>query len=117
MVHFSSAFYNMILRVRETANAALSNALYDLYSVNVDQRLNEFRTVDVNQRLHEFRTAALTQFEDIRDRRWVRKDEIWSVLFDDWRKKALARASAIIIAVGALGGAVAGILAVVDALK
>ena len=108
---------DMILRVRETANAALSNALYDLYSVNVDQRLNEFRTVDVNQRLHEFRTAALTQFEDIRDRRWVRKDKIWSVLFDDWWKKALAIASTIILIAGALGGAAAGISVVVDALK
>lgn len=108
---------DMILLVRETANAALSNALYDLYSVNVDQRLNEFRTVDVNQRLHEFRTAALAQFEDIRDRRWVRKDEIWSVLFDKGWKIAAAIISTAILLAGALGGAAVGILAVVDAVK
>ena len=108
---------DMILRVRETANAALSNALYDLYSVNVDQRLNEFRTVDINQRLHEFRTAALAQFEDVRDRRWVRKDQIWAVLFDKGWKRLLAISSTAILLAGALGGAAAGILAVVDAIK
>lgn len=106
----------MILRVRETANAALSNALYDLYSVNVDQRLNEFRTVDVNQRLHEFKTAALAQFEDLRDQRWVRKDQIWAVLFDKGWKRLLAIASTAILLTGALGGAAAGIIAFVEAI-
>ena len=48
-----------------------------------------------------FRTVALTQFEDIRDRRWVRKDEIWSVLFDKAWKMALAIASTIIVKGGA----------------
>ena len=40
----------MIRRVRETANAALSNALYDLYEVAVEKRLDEFKV----QALEEF---------------------------------------------------------------
>ena len=40
--HYSQA--QMIARVRETANAALSNALYDLYQVDVEKRLNDFKS-------------------------------------------------------------------------
>ena len=68
----------MLLRVRETATSALGNALYDLYSVNVDQRLSEFKT------------NALTDFKDVRDARWVQKEEIWSILLDVTWKKILA---------------------------
>ena len=81
----------MILRVRETANAALSNALYDLYSANVDQRLNEFKT------------DALVEFRNIRDERWVQKAEIWGVLLSTWWKKTLA----ILLPALFLGGSLA----------
>ena len=63
----------MIARVRETANAALSNALFDLYQVDVEKRLNEFKS----QALDEFRKEG-----------GIRRDEIWSVLFDVWWKKS-----------------------------
>ena len=65
----------MIRRVRETANAALSNALYDLYEVAVEKRLDEFKV----QALEEFKNAG-----------WVRRDELWSVLVDVWWKRILA---------------------------
>ena len=65
----------MIGRVRETANAALSNALYDLYEVAVEKRLDEFKA----QALEEFNKAG-----------WVRRDELWSVLLDVWWKRILA---------------------------
>ena len=71
--HYSQA--QMIARVRETANAALSNALYDLYQVDVEKRLDEFKT----QALEEFRKAG-----------GIRRDEIWPVLFDVWWKRILA---------------------------
>ena len=66
---------DMIARVRETANAALSNALYDLYQVDVEKRLNEFKS----QALDEFRKEG-----------GIKRDEIWSVLLDAWWKKILA---------------------------
>ena len=65
----------MIARVRETANAALSNALYDLYQVDVEKRLNEFKS----QALDEFRKEG-----------GIKRDEIWSVLLNAWWKKILA---------------------------
>ena len=71
--HYSQA--QMIARVRETANAALSNALYDLYQVDVEKRLNDFKS----QALDEFKKEG-----------GIRRDEIWSVLFDVWWKKILA---------------------------
>ena len=72
-LHYSQAY--MIGRVRETANAALSNALYDLYQVDVEKRLNDFKS----QALDEFRKEG-----------GIRRDEVWSVLFDVWWKKILA---------------------------
>lgn len=66
---------DMIKRVRETANAALSNALYDLYQVDVERRLDEFKA----QALEEFRKAG-----------GIRRDELWSVLLDVWWKRILA---------------------------
>ena len=85
---------DMILRVRETANAALSNALYDLYSDNVDQRLNEFKT------------DALIEFRNLRDERWIQRDKLWSVLFNSWWKTSLAIAIPTIFLVAAVAGAV-----------
>ena len=76
---------DMILRVRETANAALSNALYDLYSDNVDQRLNEFKT------------DALIEFRTLKDERWVQRDKLWSVLLNTWWKRTLAVAVPLIV--------------------
>ena len=72
-LHRSQA--EVIARVRETANAALSNALYDLYQVDVEKRLNDFKS----QALDEFRKEG-----------GIRRDEIWAVLFDVWWKKILA---------------------------
>ena len=66
---------SVISRVRGTADAALSNALYDLYQTDVEKRLNEFKY----QALEEFRKAG-----------GIRRDEIWSVLFDAWWKRILA---------------------------
>ena len=71
--HYSQE--DLIKRVRETANAALSNALYDLYQVDVEKRLNEFQS----QAVEDFRRAG-----------WIRRDELWSVLFDVWWKKIIA---------------------------
>ena len=95
----------MILRVRETANAALSNALYDLYSINVDRRLNEFQT------------ATMSEFTDIRDRTWVRKDQLWQLVFDTWQKKALAGLAVLLPTVAAGGAIVAAVFAVLQYLK
>ena len=89
----------MILRVRETANAALSNALYDLYSDNVDQRLNEFKT------------DALSEFRNVRDERWVQRANIWSVLLNTWWKRTLAIAMPLIILALSVSGLVFAILA------
>ena len=69
---------DMILRVRETANAALSNALYDLYAVDVEQRLNQYR-ID-----------ALDGVRKEMDDRWVKRETIWSVLLSSWWQKVLA---------------------------
>lgn len=69
---------DMILRVRETANAALSNALYDLYAVDVEQRLNQYR-ID-----------ALDGVRKEMDDRWIKRETIWSVLLSSWWQKVLA---------------------------
>jgi len=67
----------MISRVRATADAALGNALYDLYAVDIDKRLNEFQA------------SSLEKFREERDSRWVQRDEIWAVLFHSvWSKMA-----------------------------
>ena len=66
---------SMISRVRGTADAALSNALYDLYELDIERRLIEFKS----EALDDFRKAG-----------WIKRDEIWSVLFDASWKKILA---------------------------
>ena len=66
---------SVISRVRGTADAALSNALYDLYQVDVEKRLNDFKA----QALDEFRKEG-----------GIKRDEIWSVLLDAWWTKILA---------------------------
>ena len=96
---------DMILRVRETANAALSNALYDLYSDNVDQRLNEFKT------------DALIEFRNVRDERWVQRDKIWSILFDSFWKRALAYTISGLLVAGAVAGVVGVIFAALAFFK
>ena len=91
----------MILRVRDTADAALSNALYDLYADNVDKRLNEFR---IN---------AVDEFRKEMDIRWVRRDNIWSVLWSSLLGKFLAA----ILFVSVVAAGVAGILYVLTFLR
>ena len=92
----------MILRVRETANAALSNALYDLYSVNVDLRLNEFKM------------ATMSEFTDIRDETWVRKDQLWGLVFNTWWKKTLAGLAIVLPTLAAGGALVAAVFAALE---
>ena len=65
----------VIARVRGTADAALSNALYDLYQADIEKRLIEFKS----EALDEFSKAG-----------GIKRDEIWSVLLDAWWKKILA---------------------------
>ena len=96
---------SMILRVRETANAALSNALYDLYAVNVDQRLIEFKT------------AAMDEFVDIRDQSWVRKDQLWGLVFSNWWKKTLAGLAVLLPTLATGGAIVAAVFAALQYLK
>lgn len=88
----------MILRVRETANSALSNALYDLYADDVDKRLNRFRA------------EALVSFSDERDKTWVRRDEIWLVLLSSWWKKT----SAVILFISVFAAGIAGVLYMIE---
>ena len=88
----------MIFRVRDTADASLSNALYDLYADNIDKRLNEFRL------------NAVEEFRKEMDIRWVRQDNIWSVLFNSLWKKVLAT---ILIAT-ALAGIAGAIFTVIS---
>ena len=95
---------SMILRVRETANAALSNALYDLYAVNVDQRLSEFKTVATND------------FIDIRNETWVRKDQLWGLVFNTWWKKTLAGLAVVLPTLAAGGAIVAAVFTVLQYL-
>ena len=95
----------MILRVRETANAALSNALYDLYSVNVDWRLNEFKT------------ATMSEFTNIRDETWVRKDQLWGLVVNTWWKKTLAGLAIVLPTLAACGAIVAAVFAVLQYLE
>lgn len=78
----------MIARVRETANAALSNALYDLYRIDVDKQLNDFKTY------------LLKEFTEERDNRWVKREDIWSVLL----KSLWSNIVALLIIVAALAG-------------
>ena len=74
--HYSQEW--MIKRVRETANAALSNALYDLYQFDIENRLNDFKV------------QALEEFRKERDERWVKREELWSTLINTGWKKILA---------------------------
>ena len=84
----------MISRVRETANAALSNALYDLYRIDVDKQLSDFKT------------ALLKEFREERDERWVRREDIWSVLLNSVWSRVLAAS----IIVATLAGGIAAII-------
>lgn len=65
---------SMIARVRDTADSALSNALFDLYASAMETRLNEYRA------------NTLAELERNGDRRWVQIDRIWAVLFNSWWK-------------------------------
>ena len=83
---------DMILRVRDTADAALSNALYDLYALNVDKRLDQFRI------------SILEEIRKERDEQWVRRHEIWSVLLRQLWSKLIA----VILAISVVAAAVFG---------
>ena len=83
----------MIARVIETANSALSNALYDLYQVDVDKRLTDFKA------------QALEEFRKERDERWVKREDIWSVLLNDgWKKVLAALVFVSVVAAPIVGG-------------
>ena len=64
----------MIARVRDTADSALSNALFDLYASAMEERLNEYRA------------NTLAELERNGDRKWVQIDRLWSTLFNSWWK-------------------------------
>ena len=65
----------MIARVRDTADSALSNALFDLYASAMEIRLNEYRA------------NTLAELERKGDKRWVQIDRMWAVLFNSgWKK-------------------------------
>ena len=89
---------DMILRVIKTADEALSNALFELYEVDVDKRLNEYKN------------TALAEFIELRDDRWVRREEIWLVLLSSWWKISLAA----VLFVSTVAAGIAGIIYVLD---
>ena len=61
---------SMIARVRDTADSALSNALFDLYASAMETRLNEYRA------------NTLAELERSGDKKWVQIDRMWMVLFN-----------------------------------
>lgn len=83
----------MIARVRDTADSALSNALYDLYASEMEARLNEYRA------------NTLAELERNGDKRWVQIDRMWTVLFNSWWKKAVG----IVLSLSTFAAGVAGV--------
>ncbi len=90
--------YTMIARVRDTADSALSNALYDLYASEMETRLNEYRA------------NTLAALERDGDKRWVQIDRMWTVLFNSGWKRAVA----ITISLSTVAAGVAGLTYVVS---
>ena len=88
----------MIARVRDTADSALSNALYDLYASEMEARLNEYRA------------NTLAELERNGDKRWVQIDRMWTVLFNSWWKKAVG----IVLSLSTFAAGVAGVTYVVS---
>lgn len=83
---------DMIVRVRDTADASLSNALYDLYATEIGIRLNEYKA------------NALAEFRNEGDDRWIRKDGIWPYLFNSILKVVVAIIGfAMVVAAGIAG--------------
>jgi hypothetical protein len=92
-----------LVGVRESADAALSNALFDLYALEMQERLNEHYT-SVEERLR----AALTQ-------EFLKHDEFgrafWKWLWGTW-----VRTIAVIIGLIALGAGIAEIVGNLEAV-
>ena len=88
----------MILRVRDTADAALSNALYDLYASEVEKRLNEYQY------------KALAQFLQEGDKRWVQTDRLLTTLLSFLWKMSVA----LIIFAATVAAGIAGVLYAVE---
>ena len=82
----------MIARVRDTADSALSNALFDLYASAMETRLNEYRA------------NTLAELERNGDRRWVQTDRMWAVLFNSWWKIVIG----FVLSLSTLAAGVAG---------
>ena len=83
----------MIARVRDTADSALSNALFDLYASAMEIRLNEYRA------------NTLAELERNGDKRWVQIDRMWAVLFNSWWKIVVGVALSLsTLAAGVAGG-------------
>ena len=82
----------MIARVRDTADSALSNALFDLYASAMETRLNEYRA------------NTLAELERKGDKRWVQIDRMWAVLFNSgWKKFVGITLSLSTVAAGVAG--------------
>ena len=92
---------SMIVRVRDTADSALSNALYDLYASEMERRL------------HEYRANTLAELQRDGDKRWVRIDRMWAILFNSWWKKVVG----IILSLSTFAAGVAGVIYVVSFLR
>lgn len=84
----------MVLRVRDTADAALSNALYDLYAAEVENRLNEYKA------------NALAEFRQEGDARWIQREKIWSVLISSLWHNTVAVILALLMIGSAVGAAI-----------
>ena len=83
---------SMIARVRNTADSALSNALYDLYASEMERRL------------HEYRANTLSELQRDGDKRWVEIDRMWAVLFNSgWKKFVGITLSLSTVAAGVAG--------------
>ena len=83
---------SMIARVRDTADSALSNALFDLYASAMETRLNEYRA------------NTLSELERNGDKRWVQTDRMWAVLFNSWWKIVVG----VVLSLSTLAAGVAG---------
>ena len=89
---------SMIARVRDTADSALSNALYDLYASEMERRL------------HEYRANTLAELQRDGDKRWVQIDRMWAVLFNSGWKKLVG----IALTLSTVAAGVAGVTYIIS---
>ena len=88
----------MIARVRDTADSALSNALFDLHASAMETRLDEYRA------------NTLAELERSGDKRWVQINRMWVVLLDSGWKKLMG----ITLFVSTVAAGAAGIIYIIS---